>query len=79
MRWDNKTRIGEWPSLQAALIHFYKRDRLGDTMAQDARVATTQAEMASEGYCTLASRHESVTGRALWARLESGAVAVYEL
>lgn len=64
--------------VREALATLYKPDRLGDADAQARRVANVEEELASEGHCCLASRHESCTSRALWARIEDGQFVVYQ-
>lgn len=70
------TRLGDVADVSEAMRTYYKQDRMPDDAS--GIVAREERWLAEEGHCIIASRHESRTGRPLWARREGGRLAVYE-
>lgn len=76
--WDTMTCIGRAPTVREALRLYYRPDRLHRDAGSAARIAAAcEAELSRDGFALLASRHEAMTGCALWIRPEEGGLAVY--
>lgn len=89
--WLEMNYVSFRPDVESALDSYYKRERLfqdGHTMngcplsPQDFRqlvIDSTKKALHTQGWACLASRHESVTGKALWIRNAKGhGIEVFE-
>lgn len=66
-RWEEMEIIGRARSVAAAMDRYYKPDRLTNQPgSREYLIADREKCIAEDGFDILASRHESVTGVALW-------------
>lgn len=77
--WEKKEVLGTVSSVAEAMTRYYRPDRQNRYPGErESLIATSEAELAKEGWFILASRHESLTGHALWVRREGSSLLVYQ-
>lgn len=77
--WEKKTLLGTVANVAEAMTRYYRPDRQNRYSGErESLISTRERELSEDGWFILASRHESLTGHALWVRRDGEALAVYQ-
>jgi hypothetical protein len=72
-------RVATVATIEDALDRYYRPERLRRDAGTRGRLAADRAhDLARDGYALLASRHDSVTGTAVWIRRAGKEIAIHQ-